>query len=181
MAGKAPHVKLIDHQVAHLPAGLRHVSPVEIVLHHPGPVCTARLLLFPPDALSGHGLGVGVQKNLIPVKQQSRSGIIGSVHPVSVLEFPDIQAKHDHGVHVADFVLLRERKHGVGILLPPIKQQQLACGSRVGVHRKIHAVLQKGGAVHIIQTRTHRKTSDFPQRQHRNRNALCGFLIDYLQ
>ena len=97
---------------------------------------------------------------------------MGSVHPVSVLELPDVQAKHDHGIHVADLVLLRERQHGVGLPALTLKQQQLAAGPVVGVHRKIHPVLQQRGSVHVVQPRTHRKSCDFPQRQQGNRDTL---------
>ena len=88
MKGKSPHMKLIDHQVAHGPGGLGHISPVKNISDYAGMVGTC---LFPaPDPLPRHRAGVRVQQNGVFVKGQPVLRLKGAVHLVGILELLNV-------------------------------------------------------------------------------------------
>ena len=78
----------------------------------------------PPPALSCHRFGVGVQQISGLVKYKPLFRFIGAVHPVRILKFTDIQLEYNHGIHIADAVMLWKGKDRVGLLLRPPEQEQ---------------------------------------------------------
>ena len=66
MAREATHMKLINHQIAHISGGLRHLTPVKGILYHSGPVVTFQLLS--PGTFSDYRSCIRIQQNLFPVK-----------------------------------------------------------------------------------------------------------------
>ena len=108
MFGKSPHMKFVDNQIAHLIEGVRRVSPVEIVFYYPRMIESVLPLTLSPATLTCHGSGVRVQKHMLPVEQQPFFRVPGAVQPVGVLKFLDIKAKHNHGIHLTDFIMIRE-------------------------------------------------------------------------
>ena len=160
MAGEAPHMKLIDDQVAQFPGGLGHISPVEDILHHAGMV--AAFLFVPPDPLSGHGAGIGIQQDLLFVKEKPLFRLPGAVHPVSIFEFFDVKTEDDHGIDVPDLIFLRERNHGVGLLLIAVKQKQLTGSALMGMYGEVDSHRQGIGAVDVKHARPYQISGDLP-------------------
>ena len=105
----------------------------------------------PPLALARHRLGVGVQQVLAFVEHQPLLGVVGAVHPVGVLEFLNVQLEHDHGVDITDAVVLGEGEHGEGLVLFPMKEEQLDGGGPVGVYGEVDAAGDGGGAVAVVE------------------------------
>ena len=161
--GKAPDVELVDDQVLHGDQGLLAVTPVEVVLHHPGLVVLAPGGGVPPLALPGHRLGVGVQQIPGLVKNHPLPGVVGAVHPVGVLKLLNVQLEHDHGVDVSNAVVLGEGEDGKGLVLRPVEQQQLDGGGVVGVDGKIHAAGDGGGSVDVVKAGADVKAGDLVQ------------------
>ena len=161
--GEAPDVEFVDHQVLHGDKRGLQVAPVKVVLHYPGLVVLPPGGAAAPLALTGDGLGVGVQEVLAFVKDFALFRLIGSVYPVGVLKILNVQLEDDHGVDVADAVVLGEGQHGEGRLLLPVKQQQLNGGGPVGVDREIHAAGDGGGPVDLIKPGTDGKAVDIVQ------------------
>ena len=155
MDGEAPDMKLVNHQILHGDQGPGHVAPVEVVLHHPGPVVLVHDGLHAPLALSRHRPGVRVQEVAGLVENQALLHVPGAVHPEGVLELLNVQLEYNHGVHVSDAVAVREGQDGVGLLLPPLEEQQLDGGGSVGMDRKVHAAGDGGGAVDLVKARPH--------------------------
>ena len=120
MLRKAPHMELIDNQIAHLIKGIRRVSPVKIILDHPGVVEAVPLLALSPDALSGHRPGVRVEKHVFLIEKQALLRIPGAVQPVGVLELLDIQAEDNHGIDLANPVMSWKFQDRVGLFLFPV-------------------------------------------------------------
>ena len=141
VAGKAPHMQLVDDQVAQLPPGLRHTPPVKHIPHHPGMVML--FLMLSPDALARHRPGIGVQKDGVFIKAQPLLRLPRPVDAVGIFKFPDIQAENDHGVHIPNPVFLRKGQHRIRFFLAPVKKQQLAACPLMSMHGEIHA-LRKG-------------------------------------
>ncbi len=161
--GKAPHVELVDDDVLHRDQGAAHAAPVKVVPDHAGLVVLAPGGGVAPAALAGDGLGVGVQQVLGVVKDQPPLRLIGAVHPVGVFKLLDVQLEDDHGVHVADAVVLGEGEDGVGLLGLPLEQQQLNAGGPVGVHGEIDAAGDGGGPVDLIEAGPHVEAVDIIQ------------------
>ena len=99
-------------------------------------------LMLSPDALSCHRPGIGVQKDGVFIKAQPLLRLPGPVDAVGIFKRADIQAENDHGVHVPHPVFLRKGQHRIRLLLPSVKQKQLAARPLMGMHGKIHALRQ---------------------------------------
>ena len=99
---KSADMKFIDHQIAHISGGLRHLTPVKSIFDNPCSIVSCYFLA--PGALSGHCPGIGIQENLLPVKEQSFLRIIWSVHPVGILKVFNIETEDQHGIHVTDLI-----------------------------------------------------------------------------
>ena len=115
-------MELIDHQVLHGDQGEAGIPPVKVVLHYPGLVVLAPGGGVAPPALARHRPGIGVQQVLGLVEKLPLFRLIGAVHPVGVLELLNIQLEDDHGVHVADAVMLGEGQHGKRLVGLPVEQ-----------------------------------------------------------
>ncbi len=158
--GEAAHVELVDDEVLRGDEGLAHIAPVKVVLHHPGLVVLAMGSGIAPAALAGDRLGVGVQQIAAFVKNQALFRLVGAVNPVGVLKFLDVQLEHNHGVHIADAVVLGEGEDGEGLVLRPVEQQQLHPRGPVGVDGEVHAAGDGGGAVGVVKAGTHVEPGD---------------------
>ena len=114
---------------------------------------------FPPPALSGNRLGIGVQQIPGLIKYKPFFRFIWAVHPVRILKFTDIQPEHNHGVHIANAVMLWKGQDRIRLLLCPPKQQKLnICGS-MRIHCKIDSPGYGGGSVDLIEPRPDRVSS----------------------
>ena len=164
--GEAPDVELVDEQILRGDQGLAGVPPVEVVLDYAGLVVLAPGGGVAPAALAGDGPGVGVQKVLVAVEDLPLLRLVGTVHPVGVLKGLNVQLEDDHGVDVADAVVLGEGQHGVGLLGVPLKQQQLDGGGPVGVDGEVHPAGDGGGAVDLVEPRPHVEAVDGVQGHH---------------
>ena len=153
-------MELVDDKVLHGDQGRTGVLPVKVILHHPGPVVLAVGRGLSPPALPSHRFGIGVQQVTAFVENQPPFRLIGTVHPVGVLELLDIQFEHDHGVHIADAVALGKGQRREGLRLSPAKQQQLNRAGIVGVHREVHAAGDGGSPVDLVKPRTDLKSAD---------------------
>ena len=153
VAGEAPHVDLVDHQILKRPLRAQKIPPVKILPHHPGVIALPRALAAPPHALSGHGPGIGIQQISGPVKPQAPLGVIGAVHAVGVFKLLHIQAEHNHGKGVADAEALREGQNRIGLLLPPAEQTQLTASGVKGIDGKADASRHHIRPVQPVQPR----------------------------
>ena len=160
MNGKAPDMKLVNHQVLHGNQRPGHVAPVEVVLDHPGLVMLVHGGLNPPLALARHRPGVGVQQVFRLIENNAPGGVSGTVYPEGILELLDVQLEHDHGVHISDAVTLREGENGVRLRLLPPEEQKLNGGGPVGVNREVYAAGDGGGSVDLVKARAHVEAVD---------------------
>ena len=116
MLGKASDMHFINRQILHWDQRLGIISPVKIIFNHSG-LIDHLVLGASPDTLSGHRLGIDIQKHVIFIKKQPLLGIIGTVHAVSILKIIDIKPEDNHGIHLPDLVIFRERDHRIGLIL----------------------------------------------------------------
>ena len=115
----SPYVQFIDNQVLHGKQGLLIVAPVKIILHHPGFITLPQCGRLAPQALSGHGLGIGVQKVFILVENKPLLRLIRPLHPVGIFKFPNTQLKYNHGIHIPNPVMGWEWQDSIGLILCP--------------------------------------------------------------
>ncbi len=160
------HMQLINYQITQFPGGLGHVSPVKNILHYSAPVSPAPVLS--PASLSGDHPRIRVQKYPLPVKNHTFLGVIGTSHPVGILEFFNIQSKHNHGINIPDFVFVRKGKLRIRLFFPLMKQQQLTGSPKMGMHRETHSIGQSHGSVYIKETGPYGIAPAHSHRRHGN-------------
>ena len=114
-----PHMKLVYDQVLHGDQRLGVITPVKVILYHPGLVTLAQSWRLTPKALSGYCFCIWVQQVFGWVKDQPLFRLPRSSHPISVLKLPNVQLEYDHGVDIADSVMLRKWQHGIRLILGP--------------------------------------------------------------
>ena len=164
MAGKAPHVRLIDHHVLKGYLVVHESAPVKGIFNHTGVIGAARGGAASPDALAGNGLSIGIQEKTGFVKKKPVLRIPGAVHAVGVFDFIDIQMKDNHRIGIADPAVLRKRKDGKGLPRFSVKQAQLAGRGIHGMDGKTDAARHGGGAVYTEKSGADLKAG----------NAFCG-------
>ena len=146
------HMHLIDHQILHgdLRKGLR--APVEVVLDHPGLIKHVFFLRHPPDALAGDCLCVNVQKDVLFIEKKALFLVIGAVQPVCIFKILDIQAEYNHGIYVADAVVLRKGDGRIGRVFCPVEQEKLTGNGSGGVDGEIDPAGDRHGPVELIES-----------------------------
>ena len=101
-------MKFVDYKIFHGNRFTPFQSPVKIVLYDPGPVAVLRIVFAAPLALPGDRTGIRIQKNFVFVKPKSFFLVIGTVQPVGIFKFLDIQTEYDHGIDETDLVIVRK-------------------------------------------------------------------------
>ena len=115
--GKASDMGFIDHQVFHGNAGMVCGAPVKVASYYAGAVSAVIIRIVSPVALTGYGLGIGIQKDSLGVKTVSFLFIKGAVQPVGIFHIRNVQVKYDHGIDAADLVIFRKFQDSVGVIL----------------------------------------------------------------
>ena len=142
---EAPYMHFIDDEVFHGDLTGTLPAPVEIGTHDSCPVSVPGIVLMSPFALSCHCPGVRVQEKLGGVEAEPLFLVIGTVHPVCVFEFPDIQTEYDHGVHKADPVVVREFKLRERLFRPAVEEEQFYGFRPVGLDGEVHTARDDRG------------------------------------
>ena len=168
---KAANMKLIDHQIAHISGRLRHLTPVKGILYHSGPVVTFQLLS--PGMFSDDCSCIRIQQNLFPVKQKTFPRIAGTVHPVGIFKFLNIQAKDNHGIDITNLIGCRKRKHCVRFFFSFMEQQQFTGCPMMGMHGKIHPHREECCSKIFKITGSYRISGNFPHRACGYRKTRC--------
>ena len=95
VAGKSPDMHFIDDTV--LETGysrfLFRDFPVKVVMDHSGLIEGVACKLFPPFALAGNCLGIGVQKIFFSVKKQPFGRVPGTVDGIGIFKFISFRPK----------------------------------------------------------------------------------------
>jgi len=124
MPGESAHMKLIDDQVLHRDLGIGAVAPVKIIGDDTGLVVAVHERTFAPLALAGHCFGIRVNQETGRIKQKAAAGVISAIDTEGIFEFLNIEAKDDHGVDIADAVIIRIRNNSKGLALLAVKKDQ---------------------------------------------------------
>ena len=119
-------MKFIDYQIFHGDRFASFQPPVKVVLYDPRAVAVLRIVLAAPLALPGDCAGIRIQKDLVLIKSKSFFLVIGTVQPVGIFEFFNIQSKYDHGIDKAYFVIVGEFQSGEGLFRIAVEEQQFA-------------------------------------------------------
>ena len=133
-------MKFINHQILHGDPGICFQAPVKVVPDDPGLIEGAGRVQGTPYTLAGDGPGIDIQQDIFPAEAKPFFWIPGTVRPVGVLKFLDIQIEDHHGIDIADPVAVRERQDSVGFPFGPVEEQQLHAGGSLGPDGEIHAV-----------------------------------------
>ena len=157
--GKSPDMHLVDDQFFHWNLGPYFRAPVEIVPHHPGPVSVIADLPS-PGTLSGHCLGVRIQKNILLVKEEALLWIIRPIQPVCIFEFLHIQAEYHHGIDISNLIIVWKWNHRIRLGLLPVIEEQLAGSCPLGLHRKADSLRNRGCSVKHIEAWPYIKSID---------------------
>ncbi len=168
MLCKAPYMELIDNQILHRQKRRLQVLPVKIIFNHAGLIMLIHRGGSPPHALTRNSLGIRIQKITVLIKNQPLFRLVGPVHPVSVFKFFNIQFKNNHGIHIADAVMLRKRKHGKRLILFPVEQKKLNGGGSMGMNREVYTSRNCRSSVNFIKSGTHLKAVYIVQRNQMN-------------
>ena len=168
-------MELINHQILHGDPGICLQAPVKVVPDDPGLIEGAGRVQGAPYTLAGDSPGIDIQQYILPAEAKPVLRVPGTVRPVGVLKFLDIQIEDHHGIDIADPVAVRERQDSVGFPFGPVEEQQLHAGGSFGPDGKIHAVGEDGGAVDFIYARTDIETVDVIQRKQIDvGQRICG-------
>ena len=84
------------------------IAPVKIVLYNARLVKIALCSLDAPDALAGYGFCVRIQQIFFRIEYKAVFRVEWTVYAVGVFEFLNVELEYDHGIDVADSIIVRE-------------------------------------------------------------------------
>ena len=144
--GKSADMELIDYQIFHRDRLTSFQAPVKVVLYDPRTVAVMGIILASPLALSGDCAGIGIQQDFRLVEPQPFFLVIGTVQPVGIFEFFDIQSEYDHGIDKADLVIIGKFQSSKRLFCIAVEEQKFTGRCSMRLDRKIDAARDHGGS-----------------------------------
>ena len=154
--GKTAHMGLIDDKILKRMLQLLDVAPVKIVFYHAGLIdkVVAALRPVPPFALSRNGSCIGVQNDVIRVKDLALGRIIRSVKLVRVFKLLDLKPKYKNRIGISNPVRIRNTDSGIRFRCHGFKQQQCTAVRAMGIDGKAHIIAGLIRSVHSEKARS---------------------------